>query len=93
MNFRRELGKAKVILERVTGWAGKFNFIMILYLTSIANPDIITYIPGLAVFGVVLLWVDLKYIMPSELTYYYKEKNPAIVEIIDRLERIESRLK
>lgn len=89
------LGKLKTWQERASGYLSILNFFMILFLYVMASPLGIAWYYWLifiVVGTVVLLFIDIKFIFPQAQSYV-ADKNPFMVEMMDRLKNIESKLK
>jgi fatty acid desaturase len=88
------LGKLKVWQERASGYLSILNFFMILFLYVMASPLGIAWywwLIAISVGTVILLFVDITIIFP-QAQVYSADKNPFMVNIVERLERIEKKV-
>lgn len=95
MKINKKISQAKVWVSRIQTYLALFNFTMIMYLYIIEEPLGIQYHYWFVIIslGIVsVLFIDIKYIFSSELHYKFSV-NPGMQEILERLERIEEKLK
>lgn len=84
----REIGRWRVWYVRLASYLGIVNFAMLIHLTLIQNPNI-WYLVPLGIIGLgVLLYIDIKHILPFEAGYGFA-KTPQNAEMNERLKRIE----
>lgn len=94
-DYVREVGRYKTWLNRLQGYLGPLNFMMVLYLYIVQEPlGVKWYIWFiiLSVLLVVVLLVDVVIIYPSEQTYNTR-KNPEWLELRDDVNEIKEMLK
>lgn len=87
-------GKAKLWQSRLGGYLSIINFCMLFFLYIIESPMnlewyqwLIIIITGLSV----VIYVDMKYILPSEATYS-SLKNPFLVDMKKEINRCNRKL-
>jgi len=82
----------KIIIERVKGWLGAFNFAMIMYLFIAESPyDFVTIsvLMGIAVISIGLF--DYKFIFPKEIGKV-ASKNPFLINLQNDITEIKEKV-
>ena len=90
MRVQYEIGRYKTWLGRLQSYLGPLNFVMILYLYIKEEPMGIIWQAWaviLSVFLVVILFIDVVFIYPSE-SRYISRKNPEWCELRDEIVEI-----
>jgi len=83
---------AKIIVERVKGWLGAFNFAMIMYLFVVESPyDFVTIgvLMGIAIISIGL--IDYRFIFPKEIEKV-SNKNPFLVGLQKDIKEIKRKV-
>ena len=79
------IGRLKAIADREINYISRFNFVMVAYLFF---KEVGFYWWYLLIIPFILVWIyiDIKYIMPSELDYLFR-KNPFMSKIMKNTEK------
>lgn len=88
----QKIGKYKVWADRSLYYVRIIQFIMICYLTFKTNSMNPWLLVGLIIIGLMsLLWLDLRFILPSELDYLF-HKNPRWRQLEKDIKEIKEKL-
>ena len=94
-HIQYEIGRYKTWLGRLQSYLGPLNFVMILYLYIQRQPLGIIWqiwVIILSIFLIVLLFIDIVFIYPSE-SRYISRKNPEWVELREEIVEIKEMLR
>jgi len=93
MKGKLDLGTIKTLQNRLASYAAMLNFAMILYLFIIQNtwfPWYMWIILGV-VSMVVLLFIDIKVILPQQFSFEFS-KSPPMMKLLENQKRIMNEL-
>jgi MFS family permease len=76
------VGQIKVIIDRAKSYAGLGSFAMVTYL-FIDRVGWHWWFWFIIPAGLALLWIDLRFILPSEINYLHR-KSPVLRELLRR---------
>ena len=82
----------KIIVERIKGWLGVFNFAMIGYLFIVESPyDFVTVVVLLGIAVVSIGLIDYKFIFPKEIGKV-ASKNPFLISLQQDITEIKEKV-
>ena len=84
------LGSVKFYLDRLHQYAGKVQFLMVCWLFFQTVPWSWWILAGVLAGIPLLLWADLRYVVPSEFEMYMM-KNPVWVKMQESMARLEEK--
>lgn len=91
------IGKTDVYIETIQKWFARVSSVMIwigffaLMVTKFSLFVLVIIFIALILLVILMVWFDVKYIIPSKQKFL-GEMNPVLIDIKERLKRIEKRV-